>query len=136
MDIEGVLAAAQTDASPWSGLPSETTVGHVHFTVSEMDRAVAFYHQVVGFDLMMQVPSLTAVSAGGYHHHVNLNTWAGEGAPADSETMAGLVSWELKVPEDRERKALVDRLRAAEALRGAGERVTAVDPDNITLELA
>jgi catechol 2,3-dioxygenase len=136
MDVEGVLAAGQTDTSPWSGLPADTTVGHVHFTVSQMSRAVAFYHQVVGFDLMMQVPSLTAVSAGGYHHHLNLNTWAGEGAPPDSETVAGLISWELQVPGAGERKALIERLRDAGALRETGSQATAVDPDNIALELA
>jgi catechol 2,3-dioxygenase len=135
MDVEGVLAAAQADGSPWNGLAFETTVGHVHFTVSQMSRSVAFYHRVVGFDLMMQLPSLTAVSAGGYHHHLNLNTWAGEGAPPDSEAVAGLISWELRVPGDSDRKALIERLRDAGALRETGARVTALDPDHVALEL-
>jgi len=135
MDVEGVIAAGRSDPSPWRGLASETTVGHVHFTVSQMSRAVTFYHEVVGFDLMMQLPSLTAVSAGGYHHHVNLNTWAGEGAPADSDEIAGLVSWEIKVPGDRERKALLARLRDAGALRESGDQDKAVDPDLIRFEI-
>jgi catechol 2,3-dioxygenase len=135
MDVEAVLAAAEVDPSPWHGLPGETIVGHVHFTVSHMDRAVAFYHQVIGFDLMMQLPSLTAVSAGGYHHHLNLNTWAGEGAPADSDGVAGLISWELKVPDYQGRLALIERLRGAGALRDTGAQISALDPDHIALEL-
>lgn len=73
-------------------------VGHVHLTVSRMEPAVTFYRDVVGFDVTVSIPSLTAVSAGGYHHHLNLNTWAGEGAPPDSGQVAGLSGWELRVP--------------------------------------
>jgi catechol 2,3-dioxygenase len=108
MDVAGVLAAAASEVSPWRGLPAGTTVGHVHFTVSNLARSVEFYRDVIGFDLMMRVPSLAAVSAGGYHHHLNLNTWAGEGAPRDSEQVAGLVNWQLQVPEAQERKELID----------------------------
>jgi catechol 2,3-dioxygenase len=101
-----------------------------------MDRAVAFYRNVVGFDVMMRVPSLTAVSAGGYHHHLNLNTWAGEGAPPDSEQVAGLSAWELRVPGDQDRRALIDRLAAAGALTGSSEGITARDRDGISIEIA
>jgi catechol 2,3-dioxygenase len=136
MDVEGVVAAGRESPEAWSGLAPETVVGHVHFTVSQMDRAVSFYRDVIGFDVMMQVPTLTAVSAGGYHHHVNLNTWAGEGAPPDSDRVAGLVSWELRVPGDQSRRALVDRLAAAGALTDSSTHVTALDPDRIPLEVA
>jgi catechol 2,3-dioxygenase len=136
MDVEGVVAAGRESPEAWSGLAPETVVGHVHFTVSQMDRAVSFYRDVIGFDVMMQVPTLTAVSAGGYHHHVNLNTWAGEGAPPDSDRVAGLVSWELRVPGDQSRRALIDRLAAAGALTDSSTSITAVDPDRIPLEVA
>lgn len=136
MDVDGVIAAGRAGPSDWQGLPAETVVGHVHLTVSRMDRAVAFYRDVVGFDVMMRLPSLTAVSAGGYHHHVNLNTWAGEGAPPDSEQMAGLSAWELRVPGDQDRRALIDRLVAAGALTGSSDGMTATDPDDIPIEIA
>ena len=135
MDVDGVLAVGRQDPAPWDGLPGNTVVGHVHFTVSQMERAVAFYRDVIGFDLMMQVPTLTAVSAGGYHHHVNLNTWAGDGAPADSDRFAGLVSWELVVPNERDRRALIDRLSSAGALTQRSG-ATASDPDGIPVEIA
>jgi catechol 2,3-dioxygenase len=135
MDVEGVIAAGRERPEPWTGLPAETVVGHVHITVSQMERAVAFYRDVVGFDVMMRIRSLTAVSAGGYHHHLNLNTWAGEGAPPDSDRVAGLLGWELVVPGVQARRAVIDRLGAAGALSGAPGGATASDPDRIPLEL-
>lgn len=136
MDVDGVIAAGREGPAGWQGLPSETRVGHVHLTVSRMARAVAFYRDVIGFDVMMRIPSLTAVSAGGYHHHLNLNTWAGEGAPPDSEQVAGLLGWELRVGRDQDRRALIDRLGAAGALTGSSAGVTASDPDGIPIEIA
>jgi catechol 2,3-dioxygenase len=135
MDVESVIAAGRESSAPWTGLAPETTVGHVHFTVSNLERAVAFYRDVVGFDVMMRIPSLAAVSAGGYHHHLNLNTWAGEGAPGDSEQMAGLVGWELRVPGAQARRALIDRLAGAGALSAASDRVGARDPDAIPIDI-
>ena len=135
MDVAGVLAAGQVDAEPWSGLPTDTVVGHLHFTVSSMERAAAHYIDVIGFDLMMQVPSLTAVSAGGYHHHLNLNTWAGEGAPADSDQVAGLVAWELRVPAEDARRELIQRLGAASVLAPSSDSASARDPDGNLMEI-
>jgi catechol 2,3-dioxygenase len=135
MDVEGVIAAGRERPEPWNGLSADTVVGHVHFTVSRMARSVTFYRDVIGFDVMMRIPSLTAVSAGGYHHHLNLNTWAGEGAPPDSERVAGLLGWELVVPGAQARRALIDRLSAAGALTAPSGGVTASDPDRIQIEL-
>jgi catechol 2,3-dioxygenase len=135
MDVDGVLAAGQANPEPWNGLSDGTVVGHVHFTVSNMEPAVAFYRDIIGFDLMMQIPSLTAVSAGGYHHHLNLNTWAGEGAPGDSDQIAGLIAWELRVAEDRARRELLQRLAAAAALAAPGETASARDPDGNMVEI-
>jgi catechol 2,3-dioxygenase len=135
MDIEGVIGAAKENPAPWTGLSAQTVVGHVHFTVSDMDRAVAYYRDVVGFDVMMRIPSLTAVSAGGYHHHINLNTWAGEGAPQDSEDVAGLIAWELRVPREADRIALLRRLGAEKAPADSSATGVALDPDLIPMEI-
>jgi catechol 2,3-dioxygenase len=135
MDVEGVIASAQPVSEPWPGLPAGTTVGHVHFTVSSLEQSVAFYRDVIGFDPMMRIHSLAAVSAGGYHHHINLNTWAGEGAAPDSDSVAGLVSWELRVPDVRARRDLVARLGRAGALVESAMGVMARDPDGITVEI-
>jgi catechol 2,3-dioxygenase len=135
MDVTGVIAAGREQPEPWVGLPSETVVGHVHFTVSALDPSVAFYRDVIGFDVMMSIPSLVAVSAGGYHHHLNLNTWAGEQAARDSDRVAGMSGWELRVPVEKARKALVERLSAAGALEGSSNGVRARDPDAIAVEV-
>ena len=123
LDVAGVLAAAGERPTPWTGLPRETVVGHVHFTVANLEAATAFYRDVVGFDVMLRMPTLVAVSAGGYHHHVNLNTWAGAGAPPDSASVAGLAAWELVVPDAAAREAATQRLDAAR------------DPDGIPLTI-
>jgi catechol 2,3-dioxygenase len=135
MDVEGVISAAQPVSLPWRGLPAGTVVGHVHFTVSDLERAVRFYRNVIGLDVMMRIPSLAAVSAGGYHHHLNLNTWAGEGAPPDSDQVAGLSGWELRVPDARARRDLIDRLAGAGALTGSPSGAAARDPDAIPLDI-
>ena len=135
MDVEGVISAAQPVSLPWRGLPAGTVVGHVHFTVSDLERAVRFYRDVVGFEMMMRMPSLAAVSAGGYHHHLNLNTWAGEGAPSDSDQVAGLAGWELRVPDARARRNLIDRLAGAGALTGSPSGAAARDPDAIPIHI-
>jgi catechol 2,3-dioxygenase len=135
MDVEGVMAAGRERTEPWAGLPTETVVGHVHFTVSRLDPAVAFYRDVIGFDEMMRIPTLAAVAAGGYHHHLNLNTWAGEGAPTDTERVAGLSGWELEVPSDQARQELLDRVTAAGALAPSSNGPGARDPDGITVDI-
>src|SRR5919108_490421 len=72
---QGVLASARDAPGSWEGLPPATIVGHVHFTVSHLERGAEFYHRVVGLDVTARWPTLVALSAGGYHHHLNLNTW-------------------------------------------------------------
>lgn len=135
MDVEGVIAAGRERPGPWAGLPAETVVGHVHFTVASLAPAVAFYRDVIGFDVMMSIPSLVAVSAGGYHHHLNLNTWAGEHAPRDSDRVAGLSGWELRIPDGDARKGLVERATAAGVLESSSKGVTATDPDAVAVEI-
>jgi catechol 2,3-dioxygenase len=135
LDVEGVMAAGLERPEPWAGLPAETVVGHVHFTVSRLESAVSFYRDVIGFDEMMRIPTLAAVSAGGYHHHINLNTWAGEGAPSDSDRVAGLSGWELQVPDENARRALIDRVKAAGALASSPNGSTARDPDGIAVDI-
>jgi catechol 2,3-dioxygenase len=137
MDVEAVLEAGRERPAPWDGLARETVVGHVHFTVSDLDRSTSFYRDVVGLDVRMRMSTLVAVAAGGYHHHLNLNSWAGAGAPADSSAVAGLDAWELRVDDDVARAALVSRLAAANALVDGGENgvLTARDPDGILMHL-
>ena len=115
--------------------PHGTVMGHCTSPSANWSPSVAFYRDVIGFDVMMQIPSLVAVSAGGYHHHLNLNTWAGEQAPQDSDRVAGLSGWELRVPDEPARRALGERLKAAKALESTSNGVSARDPDAVAVQV-
>jgi catechol 2,3-dioxygenase len=85
-------------------LPDETKMGHVHLHVRNVDEAVHFYHDLVGFDVTGMVPEVGVafVSAGGYHHHLGLNTWAGPGAPQAPANTAGLRHFTIELPSSQD----------------------------------
>jgi catechol 2,3-dioxygenase len=89
------------------------TVGHVHLHVGDLDEALAFYRDVIGFDEMMRMRGAAFVSAGGYHHHLGLNTWRGAGAPPVPEGTVGLDHWTIVLPGDGDVAAVRTRLDAA-----------------------
>ncbi len=110
LDVEGVLAAG-SDAS-YRGMPAGTVVGHVHFYVTELSQAAAFYEQGLGFrPTLTSFPGARFVSAGGYHHHVGLNTWAA-GAPLAEADDARLLEWQLGLPSEAA-TGVAERLGAA-----------------------
>lgn len=82
VDVQGLLQLAGN--TPFTGLPAGTIIGHVHFHISDLEEARHFYNHVLGFDIVVDAsPYMHALfaSAGGYHHHIGLNVWAGIGAP-------------------------------------------------------
>lgn len=92
------LVAAAGEAA-WSGMPEGTKMGHVHLHVGNIDRASAFFSDAVGFDrIVWNYPGALFLSAGGYHHHLGTNTWAGEGAPSAADDDARLVEWTIELP--------------------------------------
>lgn len=112
LDLESVVAAA--GGEPWTGMPAGTTVGHVHLHVGDLARAAAFFHQGLGLDrVVWSYPGALFLSAGGYHHHLGVNTWAAGAAPAGEED-ARLLEWEVLVP------SAGDADRALESLAAAG----------------
>jgi catechol 2,3-dioxygenase len=97
------------------GLAAGTVVGHVHLHVSQLADAERFYVNVLGFDVMQRYgPSALFVSAGGYHHHIGLNTWAGVGAPPPPPGALGLRYFVVKFRHEDALAAVADRVRAAE----------------------
>jgi catechol 2,3-dioxygenase len=96
-------------------MPPGTKMGHVHLHVSDLPQALAFYHELIGFDIIGHIPSWGAafISAGGYHHHLGLNTWAGVGAPPAPPERSGLRRFTIEVPSRRDLEEVVDRLRRA-----------------------
>lgn len=115
LDLASVVRAAGTEG--WKGMPPGTTVGHIHLHVGDLDPAETFYHEALGLDKMVwSYPGALFLSAGGYHHHLGLNTWAGASSPAGDDD-ARLLEWELLVPRADDVEA------AASSVREAGYRV-------------
>ena len=119
-----------------------TRIGHVHLKVADLERALAFYRDILGFQVTQRMGDSAAfLSAGGYHHHIGLNTWQSKNAPPAPEHAAGLYHVAILYPN---RAALADalrRLRRAQiplegaADHGVSEALYLRDPDNNGLEL-
>ena len=117
-------------------------IGHVHLKVSELDRALAFYCDVLGFDLKQRIADQAAfVAAGDYHHHIGLNTWESAGAGPPPRNTTGLFHLAIRYPD---RRTLADALRrllgAGIAIEGASdhgvsEAIYVRDPDDNGIEL-
>jgi catechol 2,3-dioxygenase len=111
LDVEAVLGAA--GGEPWSGMPSGTVLGHVHLFVADLERAAAFYHAGLGLDkIVWSYPGALFLSAGGYHHHLGVNTWATGAAPAGPDE-ARLLEWEVIVPSIRDATEAIASIAAA-----------------------
>ncbi len=112
VDVDGLLAASE--GLQWNGLPAGTIIGHVHFHVGDLGKAKEFYIDLLGFELTAHYGDAAMfISAGGYHHHIGLNVWAGQGAPAAPTDAAGIDYFTLLLPNEEERTAVVKRVRGA-----------------------
>jgi catechol 2,3-dioxygenase len=115
MTTEPLNVAALIEAGghqPWTGMPSGTTIGHVHLHVGSLDQAEAFYHAALGLEKMVwSYPGALFLAAGGYHHHLGTNVWST--GPAARENEARLIEWELVVPDRRDVAAVADSSREA-----------------------
>lgn len=110
VDITGLLSLAESEGQPWHGFPEGTTIGHIHLQVGDIPQAAAFYGDVLGFDLMATMPSALFISAGGYHHHIGLNTWHSRGAGPAPEGTAGLRSFTIDFADEPARAAVIERV--------------------------
>jgi catechol 2,3-dioxygenase len=129
LDLDGVLSELRREDAN-SGMPAGTRIGHVHLNVGDLTAAEAFYSGALGFDVTVRgYPGALFVSAGGYHHHLGLNTWAGEGAPPPPPGARGLREYEIVLPSAEALAAEEDRLREAgfEPARD-GDQVRVTDP--------
>jgi catechol 2,3-dioxygenase len=118
LDTDSLLRA--TPDRQWTGVPTGTTVGHIHLHVGDIAQASRFYHDALGLDrVVWSYPGALFLSAGGYHHHVGVNTWAAD-APAPADDDARLLEWELVVPLPSDAEAALDSLEAAGVEVGRG----------------
>ncbi|WP_323744651.1 VOC family protein [Thermaerobacillus caldiproteolyticus] len=110
LDVNGLLA--EVGNTPWSGLPSGTRIGHVHLHVANIQEADEFYRNGLGFEATIRMENHALfVSAGGYHHHIGLNTWAGIGAPKPPENAVGLRLFSILLPNQNELKKVAEQLK-------------------------
>jgi catechol 2,3-dioxygenase len=130
LDIESILGELDSSERQTNGMPRGTTMGHVHLQVADIPAAERFYNRALGLDVTVRsYPGALFLSAGGYHHHLGLNTWQSEGAPPPPEGSLGLDRYELELPSAAERDSAADRLadEGAEPQR-LDEGVLATDP--------
>lgn len=134
LDMESLIAAA--GGEPWTGMPAGTRVGHVHLHVGDLAEAEKFYHEALGLDrTVWSYPGALFLSAGGYHHHLGLNTWA-VGARSAGEGDARLVEWEILLPGETELEAAHASVTTAGwEPRREGEGWLADDPWGTTLRV-
>ena len=131
LDFDDLLA--QFSGTPAAALPAQTTVGHVHLKVADVARAVAFYRDALGMDVQAVLPSAAFLSAGGYHHHVGLNSWQSAGAALAPDSAPGLRRVELELSDaaalDALERGLADRPSPPAFERGGTGELALRDPD-------
>jgi catechol 2,3-dioxygenase len=114
LDLQDVMSELATVEGMQEHAPSGTMIGHVHLQVSDLREAEAFYGGILGFDVMVRgYPGALFVSAGGYHHHIGLNTWHSAGAAQPESGAIGLRSFEVTLPNAEELDRVLDRVRAS-----------------------
>ena len=123
-------------------VPAQTRIGHVHLKVSDLEKSLKFYHELLGFELVMMYGDQAAfVSAGGYHHHIGLNTWHSKGMPPAPVRAAGLYHTAIVYPTRRDLAVILKRLFDAEypltgaSDHGVSEALYLNDPDQNGVEL-
>ncbi len=111
IDADGLVRAANGES--WVGMPAGTVMGHLHLHVGDIDVAARFYADAVGFDRMVwHYPGALFLGAGGYHHHLGNNTWAGPGAQPPTDADARLLEWTIDLPTVSDVDAVAASLEA------------------------
>jgi catechol 2,3-dioxygenase len=139
LDVSGLLRELEDPArEPFVGLPAGTDMGHVHLQVADVPEAIAFYRDLLGFDLMAELfGSAAFFGAGGYHHHVGANTWHSRGASPAPEGSAALRHATILLPTADERDKVAGRVaNAGQEPEAHAEGVIVRDPSGIDLLLA
>lgn len=114
LDVKGLLGELNGNGAGWQGMERGTQVGHMHLKVASIPDSKEFYCGVLGFDFVMGYgPSAMFVSAGGYHHHIGMNTWESAGAPPPPPNSIGLRDFVVQLPSRAELDAVVARVQHA-----------------------
>jgi len=134
LDVDDLVKSAGGER--WGGAPEATVIGHVHLYVGDVDQASRFYHDGLGLDkVVWSYPGALFLSAGGYHHHLGVNTWAA-GAPPAGPNDARLLDWEMMLPDTQSVNAAAESIeRIGTAVEKNEREARASDPWGTTLRL-
>jgi catechol 2,3-dioxygenase len=129
VDMYGLIEEAQRSGTTWEVLPAETRVGHMHLRVGDIPQAEHFYHTILGFDITASLPSALFVSAGGYHHHIGMNTWQSRGAGSAPKNTVGLETFVIALPNSEALMDVRERLAAHTiTFTEQGDEIVVADP--------
>jgi catechol 2,3-dioxygenase len=136
LDLDSLLSELGGDAARGSpvAFPKGARIGHMHLRVTDLQRSVSFYRETLGLELMMDLPQMGAafLSAGGYHHHIGLNTWHSQDGTPHEDGEAGLDELEVVLPNE---KVLLEVAKRGSASQGEGDSLIVRDPDGIRISL-
>jgi catechol 2,3-dioxygenase len=137
LDLDDVLGELAGEERLQELTPAATTIGHVHLQVADLADAERFYHGILGFDVIVRhYPGALFVSAGGYHHHLGLNTWQSRGSSPPAAGAVGLRSYDVVLPSEAERQRVLTRVRSAGMpVEDAGAGSLVRDPSGIAVVL-
>jgi catechol 2,3-dioxygenase len=138
LDLDDLLA--QFAGEPAATVSPDTTVGHVHLKVADVPRAAAFYRDALGLEEQAQLPSAAFLAAGGYHHHIGLNSWQSQGAAGAPDSAPGLRGIEFELASldalDELERSVADAEMTSSLERDADGELTVRDPDGQLLVFA
>jgi catechol 2,3-dioxygenase len=135
LDFDSLLATV-ADEAPTPHVAPGLRMGHVHLHVGDIARGLAFYRDLIGFEVWWVMPSAAFVAAGGYHHHLGFNTWRGEGAGPAPDGIVGLREWTVELPSAGDVAAVRGRLEAAGVpVQPSGRGLLVRDPWGLALRV-
>lgn len=133
LDIESLLSEVK-DAE-WAGLSEGTRIGHMHLQASDLQASEKFYVEALGFDIVAQDSHMLFVSKDAYHHHIGMNTWAGNGIPKASENALGLKHFTFHLTEEEYDSAKAGLTEGNFQFEESNQTVTVEDPGGVKLKL-
>ena len=137
LDLRDLLDEVGDHGAGETGAPRETKIGHIHLQVSELEQSEDFYSRLLGFDVTVRgYPGALFLSAGGYHHHIGLNTWNSAGAAPPAPDAIGLREYEIVLSDDKALEGVRKRISAASApFEASDEGLRVRDPSGNRLLL-
>ncbi|QED49840.1 VOC family protein [Cytobacillus dafuensis] len=133
LDGEGILAESNAE---WTGLPTNTIMGHIHLHVGDLHKAEEFYTKGLGFQTVSYYPQAAFLSTGDYHHHIAINTWQGVGVQAPPKNSVGLNWYTLVFPDEAARKQVLAQLQQLGApVDEEGDYFVTTDPSGNQIRL-